>query len=98
MISSVTVGELLTMDPTKHESLDRKDSGGDFDWLTIREVAAELRSSISHVKTLLGQRGGPVEIGHFKHGRRTLIKRKELERYKARVEMSLTMRSPRNGR
>ncbi|MBI1331443.1 MAG: hypothetical protein GC165_01035 [Armatimonadetes bacterium] len=53
-----------------------------------------LRSSVSHVKTLLGQRGGPVEIGHFKHGKRTLIKRKELERYMAMIEMSGTMRSP----
>jgi len=66
----------------------------DFDWLTISEVAAELRSSVSHVKTLLGQRGGPVEIGYFKHGGRTFIKRQELDRYKARVEVSGFMRSP----
>ena len=86
------------MPPTNQERRIGNEPDVDFDWLTISEVATELRSSVSHVKTLLGQRGGPVEIGHFKHGRRTLIKRKELERYKARVEMSLTMRSPRNGR
>ena len=67
----------------------------DPDWLTIRDVAGELRTSQSHVKTLLGQRGGPVEIGYFKHGKRTLIKRCELNKYKSRIEMSGIMRSPR---
>jgi hypothetical protein len=61
-------------------------------------VARELRSSVSHVKTLLGQRGGPVEIAHFKHGKRTFIKRAELDRYKVQVEMSGVMRSPRSRR
>ena len=82
------------MEPQAYNS---ESAAADFDWLTIREVAAELRSSVSHVKTLLGQRGGPVEIGHFKHGRRTLIKRKELERYKARVEYAPDDAFSRNG-
>jgi hypothetical protein len=81
-----------------HKSVTPGATNISLDWLTISEVADELRASVSHIKTLLGQRGGPVEIGHFKHGRRTFIKRKELERYKARVEMSATMRTPRIGR
>jgi hypothetical protein len=81
-----------------HKTMAVEMQDSHFEWLTIREVADELRASVSHIKTLLGQRGGPVEIGHFKHGRRTFIKRQELERYKARVEMSATMRTPRIGR
>lgn len=65
------------------------------DWLTLPEVAEELRCTVSHVKTLLGQRGGPVELPYFKHGKRTLVKRKEVDRYKASIEMQGVMRSPR---
>jgi hypothetical protein len=65
------------------------------DWLSLEEVADEIRSSVSHVKTLLGQRGGPVLIGWFKHGKRTYVKRVEVERYKAGIEIQGVMRSPR---
>lgn len=71
-----------------------------FDWLTIDEVAEELRSSRSHVKTLLGQSGGPVRLEFFKHGHRTFVKRDKLERYKTCIESSTgVMRDPqRKGR
>jgi len=65
------------------------------DWLTIPEAAGVLRCSPSHIKTLLGQRGGPVELGFHKCGRRTYIKRAEVERYIAQAEASGVMRSPR---
>jgi hypothetical protein len=65
------------------------------DWLTLEEVAEEIRSSVSHVRTLLGQRGGPVEIPFFKHGKRTYVKREQVERYKAGIEIQGVMRSPR---
>jgi hypothetical protein len=89
---------------TRNDSIEgrtsEKSSGVGHDWLTIKEVADELRASASHIKTLLGQRGGPVEIGHFKHGRRTYVRRTELERYKDTVEsQTYVMRSPHwNGR
>lgn len=72
-----------------------KPEGQAHDWLSLEEVADAIRSSVSHVKTLLGQRGGPVEIPYFKHGKRTYVKRAEVERYKAGVEMQGVMRSPR---
>ena len=56
------------------------DSAPMHDWLALAEVADEIRASVSHVKTLLGQRGGPVEIPYFKHGKRTYVKRSELLR------------------
>jgi len=71
------------------------DSAPMHDWLALAEVADEIRASVSHVKTLLGQRGGPVEIPYFKHGKRTYVKRSELDRYKTRIEMGGVMRTPR---
>ncbi|MBS1717651.1 MAG: helix-turn-helix domain-containing protein [Armatimonadetes bacterium] len=56
------------------------------DWLTLEEAAVELRCSKSHVNTLCGFRGGPIELPWFKHGKRTLVKRAELEAYKKRIE------------
>ena len=75
--------------PDRENCLDCPDCGHDRvspSWLTIDDVAKELRSSTSHVKTLLGQRGGPVQIRHFKHGRRTLITRSDLDAYKQSIE------------
>lgn len=69
------------------------------DELTIEQAAAALKCSESHVKTLLGMRGGPVEIPYHRRGRRIWIVRKDVDTYKRQTQISAgVMRSPRGRR
>ena len=55
--------------------------------LTILETALELRTSKSHVSNILNGRVRNLPpLPHLKLGRRTLIQRSSLEKWKALVE------------
>lgn len=61
------------------------------DVLTIEEAARELRTSKSHISNILHARvSGVPPIPHMKMGRRVLIRRSSLERWKEEVETHRT--------
>lgn len=65
------------------------------DELTIGEVAESLKCSPSTIKSLCGMRGGEVRLSYFKRQNRVYILRRDVEAYRAQVQLRTSvMRSP----